>query len=382
MENKRKILLQTSKNFYNIILNHPEVYNALDTEMAKEILSILSSCTLNFPFPKNFTPSPLETKSKEKTQKIPKIIYFSPNGENFCTGGNLISIYENLKNKNLNQLNETYKIYITICYLISFMEPIQIVEWKGYVMGTGIGISINSPIRIATDTTVFSMPECQIGCFPDQGASFFFHYIFHNKPYFGLYAGLTGLRIKGKDNIKFGIATHFVSKHLLEDCKKEIINFCINNDDFTVEDISNIILKFGEGNFDNKDYKFDNEDVIKEVFVCDSIYKIYERLENKIKNGNVEEKKFCKKTLDTLNNECPESLIVFTELFKRAKNLKNITECYIQDEISMNKFFEKGEFHEGIRAILIDKDKKFNFTHKTIYDIKNPEEIINQFIPK
>ena len=37
MENKRKILLQTSKNFYNIILNHPEVYNALDTEMAKEI---------------------------------------------------------------------------------------------------------------------------------------------------------------------------------------------------------------------------------------------------------------------------------------------------------------------------------------------------------
>ena len=74
MENKRKILLQTSKNFYNIILNHPEVYNALDTEMAKEILSIISSCTLNFPFPKNFTPSPLETKPKEKTQKIPKII--------------------------------------------------------------------------------------------------------------------------------------------------------------------------------------------------------------------------------------------------------------------------------------------------------------------
>ena len=92
MENKKKkILLEKDKNFYNIILNHPEVYNALDIEMAEEILKILSSCTENFPYPKNFIPSEYE-KTKEKTE-IPKIIYFSSKGDNFCTGENVILIY-------------------------------------------------------------------------------------------------------------------------------------------------------------------------------------------------------------------------------------------------------------------------------------------------
>ena len=379
MENKKKkILLEKDKNFYNIILNHPEVYNALDIEMAEEILKILSTCTENFPYPKNFIPSEYE-KTKEKTE-IPKIIYFSSKGDNFCTGGNLISIYKNIKNKELKKLKEIYKKYLTICFTLQFLNQIKIVEWKGYVMGTGIGISINSQIRIATETTIFSMPECQIGCFPDQGASYFFQYIFYNKPYIGLYAGLTGLRIKGKDLLNYGIATHFIYNNKLELCKNEIKEFCSNNLNFNIEDIKKIILKFGEeSNCNNFNFPFEN--VIKDVFIDDSIYKIYERLENKIKNGNNEEKNFCSETLNILNNQCPESLIVFTELFKRAKNMNNINECYIQDEICMNAFFDKGEFHEGIRAILIDRDKKFNYKHKSIYDIKNPDEIIKQFIP-
>ena len=40
-----------------------------------------------------------------------------------------------------------------------------------------------------------------------------------------------------------------------------------------------------------------------------------------------------------------------------------------------------GDFREGIRAILIDKDKKFNWKYQTINDIKNPEEIIKEFCP-
>ena len=378
MENKNKILLEKGKNFYNIILNHPEVYNALDIEMADEILKILSSCTENFPYPQNFTPSNFEKIKNEN--KIPKILYLSCKGDNFCTGGNLISIYKNIKNKELKKLNEIYKKYLTICFTLQFISQIKIVEWKGYVMGTGIGISINSQIRIATENTIFSMPECQIGCFPDQGASYFFQYIFNNKPHIGLYAGLTGLRIKGKDLINYGIATHFVNTDKLDLCRNAIKKFCFDNLNFNVEDIKKIILEFGEESNCNN-FNFSYENVIKDVFIADSIYNIYERLENKIKNGNDEEKKFCMKTLDILNNECPESLIVFTELFKRAKNMKNINECYIQDEICMNAFFDKGEFHEGIRAILIDRDKKFNFKHKTIYDIKNPDEVIKQFIP-
>lgn len=38
------------------------------------------------------------------------------------------------------------------------MKPIQISFWNGFVMGGGVGVSINAPIRIATENTQFAMP--------------------------------------------------------------------------------------------------------------------------------------------------------------------------------------------------------------------------------
>lgn len=38
------------------------------------------------------------------------------------------------------------------------MNNIQISIWNGVVMGIGAGMSINSKIRIATESTIFAMP--------------------------------------------------------------------------------------------------------------------------------------------------------------------------------------------------------------------------------
>lgn len=40
-------------------------------------------------------------------------------------------------------------------------------------MGGGVGLSVHAPFRIATEKTMFAMPETKIGFFPDVGASFF-----------------------------------------------------------------------------------------------------------------------------------------------------------------------------------------------------------------
>ena len=53
------------------------------------------------------------------------------------------------------------------------MKPIQVVFWDGIVMGGGIGISYHAPIKIATEKTVFAMPETAIGYFTEVGASYF-----------------------------------------------------------------------------------------------------------------------------------------------------------------------------------------------------------------
>ena len=88
-------------------------------------------------------------------------------------------------------------------------------------MGGGVGISCHSPIRIATDNTMYAMPETGIGFFTDVGGSYFLSRV-NNNISLGLYLGLTGHRLKAKDLVSWGVATHFVPADRLDALKTKL----------------------------------------------------------------------------------------------------------------------------------------------------------------
>ena len=63
-------------------------------------------------------------------------------------------------------------------------------------MGGGVGVSIHGSHRIATENTVFAMPETGIGLFPDVGGMWWLPKL---EGGLGNYIGLTGARLKGED---------------------------------------------------------------------------------------------------------------------------------------------------------------------------------------
>ena len=63
------------------------------------------------------------------------------------------------------------------------------------LVGGGVGLSINAPFRIATETTTFAMPETNIGYCPDVGAS---HFLPKLDGELGTYFALTGETLKGR----------------------------------------------------------------------------------------------------------------------------------------------------------------------------------------
>ncbi|SPO24307.1 related to enoyl-CoA-hydratase [Ustilago trichophora] len=77
----------------------------------------------------------------------------------------------------------------------------------GITMGGGVGLSVHAPFRIATERTMFAMPETGIGYFPDVGVT---RVLARLDGRIGQYLGMTGARISGEEAYLVGLATHYV----------------------------------------------------------------------------------------------------------------------------------------------------------------------------
>ena len=96
----------------------------------------------------------------------------------------------------------------------------------GITMGGGVGLSVHGKFRIATERTVFAMPETGIGLFPDVGGSFFLPRLSGE---LGTFLALTGHRLKGVDCRLAGIATHACKSDELGKLKEELLQVTINS---------------------------------------------------------------------------------------------------------------------------------------------------------
>jgi enoyl-CoA hydratase len=130
-------------------------------------------------------------------------------GRAFCAGGDVRAVYEAGRgiagDRDLPAVffREEYEL---ICFIHRFPKPyVAIID--GITMGGGAGISVNGAYRIATERTLFAMPETAIGLFPDVGATRFLN---RCPGRIGRYLGLTGARLHAPDALYCGFATHFV----------------------------------------------------------------------------------------------------------------------------------------------------------------------------
>ena len=63
------------------------------------------------------------------------------------------------KKEALKKAIQVFRQEFTLDYELATMRPIQISIWDGYVIGSGVGISINSPIKIASEKCLLAMPR-------------------------------------------------------------------------------------------------------------------------------------------------------------------------------------------------------------------------------
>lgn len=131
----------------------------------------------------------------------------------FCAGGDIRAVWDARARGddgfNRHLFRDEYRLDRLIHH---YAKPI-VSALDGIVMGGGAGISINGRFRVATERSVFAMPEAAIGFFPDVGAT---HFLSRCPGAIGLYLGLTGARLRAADMLWAGLATHYVPTQSLE----------------------------------------------------------------------------------------------------------------------------------------------------------------------
>lgn len=173
LPNNDSVLVHEINNKGILTLNRPEILNAADFDMAKRVFDALNKWQ--------------NTKSM--------IIIKGSGGKAFCAGGDL---KKTIKPTEFNKNIDFFRVEYTLNFMIANLKIPYVSLIDGIIMGGGVGYSIHGKYRIATERTVFAMPETIIGAMPDIGSSYFLPRL---QGRLGYYLGLTGSRLKGIQKI-------------------------------------------------------------------------------------------------------------------------------------------------------------------------------------
>ncbi|KAL2460866.1 3-hydroxyisobutyryl-CoA hydrolase-like protein 1 [Abeliophyllum distichum] len=309
------------------ILNRPSVLNALNTSVGARLHKLY--------------------KSWEENPDI-GFVALKGRGRAFCAGGDIVALYNLINEGDLEECKEFFwTLYNHIYFLGTYLKP-HVAILNGITMGGGAGISIPGTFRVATDKTVFATPETLIGFHPDAGASF---YLSHLPGYLGEYLALTGDKVIGKEMMSCGLATHYSLTTKLPLIEEQLGNLV--TDDPSV--IETCLENHGDLVCPDKKSGVHRFETLDKCFGHDTVEEIIDSLENEVAKTN---DAWCTSTLMKLKDASPLSLKVSLRSIREGR-FQTLDQCLIREyRMSLQGISGQitGDFREGVRAKLVDKD--------------------------
>ena len=234
----------------------------------------------------------------------------------FCAGGDIRFFHQAALEGN-PEIEDFFTEEYTLNHLIHAYPKPYVVFLDGIVMGGGMGISQGARLRIVGDRTRMAMPETAIGLFPDVGGSYF---LSRTPGRLGVYLGLTGVTIGAADAIYCGLADAYIGAHEAPP----------------------------PGELERLRPAIDRH------FAAGSVEGIVASL---AAERSPEHESWARETVAKLRQRSPTMLKVTLEQLTRAAQL-SLAECFRMELGLIHGCFEQGDFAEGIRAVLVDKDQK------------------------
>ncbi len=260
----------------------------------------------------------------------------------FCSGGD-ISIFLESGTSDPAESRELFRIEYALNVAISRFPKPYLGILDGIAMGGGIGITIHGSHRVATENTVFAMPETGIGLFPDVGSGYFLSRL---PGELGTWLGLTGARLKGSDVAAIRIATHYVESGQIAQLKSDIAQTDFSNDATKTIDL---ILARLSAPIPTPKY-LQHAKAINRCFAHDRVEDIVTALAN-------EDSEWANQQLATIGKKCPTSLKIALRLIREGAKCRTLAENMRMEYRIVWRRVTCLELAEGVRCIVGDRNR-------------------------
>ena len=305
-----------------ITLNRPEALNALTYEMCLAIEKALDAW---------------------REDDDVKMLLIDATGERaFCAGGDIAEMYASGKRGDYEYGRRFWRDeYRMNAKLFEFPKPVASLM-QGFTMGGGVGVGCHGSHRIVGDSSRIAMPECGIGLVPDVGGSL----ILARAPgRLGEYIGTTGVRLGAKDAIYAGFADYYIP----ESGWSALTAALVESGDWNL--IDQAARTADEGHLKGQEAE------INQHFAGETLGDILRSLQ-------AEETDFTAATLKSLGRNAPLSMGCAVEMVHRLRGTDDIRRALDLEYRFTYRSMEHADFIEGIRAAIIDKDRKPVWKHK------------------
>lgn len=367
-----------------ITLNRSKKLNALNGEMCESMFATLNE------YAKSDCANLIMVKSANQPRS-------------FCAGGDVSFVAESNSNGRVEESAQLFTAEYSLNFqMATYQKPI-VTFMDGITMGGGVGLSIHTPFRIATENTKWAMPEMDIGLFPDVGTTFAMPRVItlaNANGQMALYLALTGDVISGEDAYMLGLASHYVKHDSLADLETRLAEIKTLKDGSASDEsfftmVDNAIEEFASQLPKDHSFKFSNEklNLIESCFDISkitSVKQVLQKLDEIIINtsdASQESKQFASEIKGKLLTKSPTSMQVALRLLQ-DNSKDNIESALRRDLYTATNFCtavknpESGvEFSEATIHKLIEKQKA-PYAWKTKLDDLSPSQITSLVSPK
>ncbi|MCB1667645.1 MAG: enoyl-CoA hydratase/isomerase family protein [Porticoccaceae bacterium] len=288
----------------------------------------------------------------------------------FCAGGDIVQLYHGMKDA--TDYPETFfaEEYRLDYAIHTYSKPL-VVWGNGVVMGGGLGLMSGGSHRVVTETTRMAMPEVTIGLYPDVGGTWFLNHAPGNT---GLFLGLTGASINAADAIYVGLADSFVT----HDQRQAVIDAlaAIAWSENAHDQVAEVIAEFESKSSGAKPagQVEAHYDYIQQSTDYSSVPEVVAAI-----TGYDGDDKWLVNAAKGMAQGCPATIYLVWEQLQRGKGM-SLNDIFKMEMIISANCARIGNFQEGVRALLIEKDRDPKFKPATVAEV-TPEFVEQHFTP-